>query len=177
MLGSGRTCDLSLRSGLNSPSITTAGDTLHTPQNTHTPSLPVWRIAKRPGAIPQSCWHPALPASQGTGGFGVVHKGRIKHSNDTIAVKICLCQDSDMVASFKREVKMLSSLRHEHIVLFRGACVDLPHLCIVTELMSQGNLYNLLHDEDMDMPWKLRVRWVRDIARGLPKRAAGGRAG
>uniref|UniRef100_A0A7S1ILY5 Protein kinase domain-containing protein n=1 Tax=Eutreptiella gymnastica TaxID=73025 RepID=A0A7S1ILY5_9EUGL len=108
-----------------------------------------------------------LSEQLGAGGFGTVHKGRLKKSNDTIAVKICLCQDSDMVASFKREVKMLSSMRHEHIVLFRGACIDVPNLCIVTELMCRGNLYNLLHDDDMDMPWKLRMRWTRDIARGM----------
>eukprot|EP00667_Euglena_gracilis_P005324 EG_transcript_5354 len=105
--------------------------------------------------------------SLGSGGFGTVYRGRLKYSGDVIAVKICLCQDNDMVAAFKREVKMLSSLRHEHIVLFRGACIDIPHMCIVTELMCRGNLYNILHDEDMDMSWKLRVRWARDIARGM----------
>ena len=46
------------------------------------------------------------------------------------------CHPCFQVASFKREVKMLSSMRHEHIVLFRGACIDIPNLCIVTEVLA-----------------------------------------
>eukprot|EP00669_Euglena_mutabilis_P000628 TRINITY_DN10853_c0_g1_i1.p1 TRINITY_DN10853_c0_g1~~TRINITY_DN10853_c0_g1_i1.p1 ORF type:complete len:219 (-),score=72.49 TRINITY_DN10853_c0_g1_i1:39-695(-) len=103
----------------------------------------------------------------GAGGFGTVYKGRLRHSQDLVAVKVCLCQDADVVAAFRREVRLLSALRHEHIVLFRGACVDLPHLCIVTELMCRGNLYTLLHDDDKDMDWRLRLRWARDIVRGM----------
>eukprot|EP00992_Anisonema_acinus_P009446 TRINITY_DN5665_c0_g1_i2.p1 TRINITY_DN5665_c0_g1~~TRINITY_DN5665_c0_g1_i2.p1 ORF type:complete len:233 (+),score=42.60 TRINITY_DN5665_c0_g1_i2:1017-1715(+) len=78
-----------------------------------------------------------------------------------------MCQDAEMVASFRREVRLLSSLTHPHIVLFKGACVDPPHLCIVTELMNGGNLYTLLQDEDVDLEWGLRLRWARDVARGM----------
>jgi len=45
---------------------------------------------------------------------------------------------TDVVAAFRREVRLLSALRHEHIVLFRGACVDLPHLCIVPGVRKGG---------------------------------------
>eukprot|EP01006_Ploeotia_vitrea_P054087 TRINITY_DN67848_c7_g3_i1.p1 TRINITY_DN67848_c7_g3~~TRINITY_DN67848_c7_g3_i1.p1 ORF type:complete len:502 (-),score=3.39 TRINITY_DN67848_c7_g3_i1:477-1982(-) len=104
--------------------------------------------------------------SLGSGGFGTVYKGKIKQSGDVVAVKKCLCQDSAMLSAFKKEVKLLASFRHEQIVLFRGACLELPNLCIITELMAGGNLYNLLHTSQ-PLPWKLRMRWSRDIARGM----------
>ena len=56
------------------------------------------------------------------------------------------------------QVKLLSSFRHEQIVLFRGACLELPNLCIITELMSGGNLYNLLHSSET-LAWKLRLQY------------------
>eukprot|EP00906_Rhabdomonas_costata_P035991 RCo050532 len=103
----------------------------------------------------------------GSGSFGTVFRGRMKRSKDLVAFKVFAVQDADMVASFRREVKMLSTLRHEHIVVFRGACIEIPHMCIVTEYMSQGNLYTKLHNEEETLPWSLLIRWVRDIARGM----------
>uniref|UniRef100_A0A7S4LH93 Protein kinase domain-containing protein n=1 Tax=Eutreptiella gymnastica TaxID=73025 RepID=A0A7S4LH93_9EUGL len=102
----------------------------------------------------------------GSGGFGTVYRGKLKQSSDTVAIKKIFCQDSSMLNSFRKEVKLLSSFRHEQIVLFRGACLELPNLCIITELMSGGNLYNLLHSSET-LAWKLRLQWVRDISRGM----------
>ena len=37
--------------------------------------------------------------------------------------------------------------RHPHIVLFMGCCSKLPDVCIVTEFMPKGSLFDVLHDE------------------------------
>ena len=53
--------------------------------------------------------------------------------------------DEGQLEAFKREVQVLSALRHPHIVRLLGACLVLPHLCIVQELATGGSLYDKLH--------------------------------
>ena len=43
------------------------------------------------------------------------------------------------------EIEMLNRLRHPNIVLLMGICSKPPNLCIITELLPRGSLYNLLH--------------------------------
>ena len=37
------------------------------------------------------------------------------------------------------------SLRHPHLIGFRGACTAWPHICIVAELAPRGSLHDALH--------------------------------
>ena len=53
--------------------------------------------------------------------------------------------DEAQLDAFRREVQVLSALRHPHIVRLLGACLVLPHLCIVEELAMGGSLYDMLH--------------------------------
>ncbi len=65
-----------------------------------------------------------------------------------VAVKIMQSAglgDEGQLDAFRREVQVLSALRHPHIVRLLGACLVLPHLCIVEELATGGSLYDKLH--------------------------------
>ena len=63
--------------------------------------------------------------------------------------------------------------RHPNIVLFLGAVVDAPSMCIVTELMKRGNLHSILHDYDNVVRetvadnGRLRLQMATDCARGM----------
>lgn len=43
------------------------------------------------------------------------------------------------------EINMLAVLRHPNIVLLMGIVPKPPTLCIVTESVSRGDLYNMMH--------------------------------
>ena len=47
--------------------------------------------------------------------------------------------------AFKREVAVLSRLRHPCVVRLLGACLAPPDLCIVEELVEGGSLHSYLH--------------------------------
>ena len=84
------------------------------------------------------------PWSLGSGGFGEVFKG-LRDGVDEVAVKrmkISNCTPS-VIAQFKAEIDLISKLRHRHIVQFYGACIQPPHLSMVTELMS-NDLFSVL---------------------------------
>lgn len=44
----------------------------------------------------------------------------------------------------KHEINVLKQLRHENIVRFVGVCTSVRHLCIVTELCENGDLYDYM---------------------------------
>ena len=69
-----------------------------------------------------------------------------KWQGHTVAVKVLLsgCQGAEL-SSFRREVLVLSSLRHEHIICLLAACLAPPNVFLVEELALGGTLYDRLH--------------------------------
>ncbi|XP_026429174.1 LEAF RUST 10 DISEASE-RESISTANCE LOCUS RECEPTOR-LIKE PROTEIN KINASE-like 1.4 [Papaver somniferum] len=75
------------------------------------------------------------------------------------------CSD-DLLQSFRQEVFLMKKLRHPNLLLFMGA-VTSPHLCIVTQFLPRGSLFQLLHHSTCKIDWRRRVLMALDIARGM----------
>ncbi|PON36339.1 Serine/threonine protein kinase [Parasponia andersonii] len=105
----------------------------------------------------------------GAGSFGTVHRADW-HGSD-VAVKILMEQDfhPERLNEFLREVAIMKRLRHPNIVLFMGAVTQPPNLSIVTEYLSRGSLYRLLHKpgarEILDE--RRRLNMAYDVAKGM----------
>ncbi|XP_055807072.1 serine/threonine-protein kinase CTR1-like isoform X2 [Solanum dulcamara] len=105
----------------------------------------------------------------GAGSFGTVHRGDW-HGSD-VAVKILMEQDfhAERFKEFLREVAIMKRLRHPNIVLFMGAVIQPPNLSIVTEYLSRGSLFRLLHKpgarEVLDE--RKRLCMAYDVANGM----------
>uniref|UniRef100_A0A8C4S515 Serine/threonine-protein kinase TNNI3K n=1 Tax=Erpetoichthys calabaricus TaxID=27687 RepID=A0A8C4S515_ERPCA len=106
----------------------------------------------------------------GSGSFGKVYKGRCR--NKIVAIKryrantYCSKSDVDM---FCREVSILCQLNHPCVIQFVGACLDDPsQFAIVTQYVSGGSLFSLLHEQKriIDLQSKLiiaidvNLRWM-----------------
>ncbi|KAI3960055.1 hypothetical protein MKW98_016779 [Papaver atlanticum] len=74
-----------------------------------------------------------------------------------------------MQHSFRQEVLLMKRLRHPNVVLFMGAVTSPPHLCIVTEFLPRGSLFQLLrrHSTATTLNWRRRILMALDIARGM----------
>eukprot|EP01063_Lacrimia_lanifica_P039680 TRINITY_DN877_c0_g1_i1.p1 TRINITY_DN877_c0_g1~~TRINITY_DN877_c0_g1_i1.p1 ORF type:complete len:539 (+),score=170.75 TRINITY_DN877_c0_g1_i1:96-1712(+) len=108
-----------------------------------------------------------IGATLGTGGFGNVHKATLRATGDHIACKIIQCGNEAQLRSYKQELVLMSRFRHENIVLFLGAVLDLPQLCILTELMK-WNLFDRLRSlPSVPIPWPTRLKWCRDISKAM----------
>ncbi|XP_027366227.1 serine/threonine-protein kinase CTR1-like isoform X1 [Abrus precatorius] len=105
----------------------------------------------------------------GSGSFGTVH--RAEWNGSDVAVKILMEQDfhAERFKEFLREVAIMKRLRHPNIVLFMGAVTQPPNLSIVTEYLSRGSLYRLLHrsgaKEGLDE--RRRLGMAYDVAKGM----------
>jgi len=58
----------------------------------------------------------------------------------------------------------LTQLNHPNIVQLMGLCIGMDDLYIITEYVKGGNLHSKLEDKSIDLPWKLRVSILRDVA-------------
>lgn len=85
----------------------------------------------------------------GSGGYGAVCAARWRGVD--VAVKSLYSLGGtgssalEGLGDFLREVAILSRLRHPHVVMLLGVCVDAGHQAIVTEFMKRGSLCEVLH--------------------------------
>ncbi|KAI5668851.1 hypothetical protein M9H77_18704 [Catharanthus roseus] len=102
-----------------------------------------------------------------TGSNGDLYKGTY-HSQD-VAIKVLKAEhlNANMQREFAQEVYILRRVRHKNVVQFIGACTRPPLLCIVTEYMSGGSVYDFLHKKKgvLKLPSVLKV--AIDVARGM----------
>jgi class 3 adenylate cyclase/tRNA A-37 threonylcarbamoyl transferase component Bud32 len=106
-------------------------------------------------------------AHVGQGSYGFVSQGRWKGVD--VAVKRFVKQrlDEDTMLRFREEAALLAELRHPNVVLFIGACVRSPNICIVTEWIPKGSLRDVLADGSVKLSWATRLNVVKGIALGL----------
>ncbi|CAG0913664.1 unnamed protein product [Notodromas monacha] len=107
--------------------------------------------------------------SIGSGSFGKVVKG--KYKGRTVAIKrykassFCAKSDVDM---FCREVSILGALNSPYVIKFVGACLDDPsQFAIVTEYVSGGSLFGVLHEQKRALDIMTKLDVALDVARGM----------
>jgi serine/threonine protein kinase len=110
-------------------------------------------------AARQAPWHIAwselkLGALLGAGSFGQVFQGVFR--GKTVAIKTltpALAQSAAAMGDFVKELTLMSAMRHPHCVLFLGACLEAPNICIVMEFCAKGSLHSVLHDKSMHLDY------------------------
>jgi serine/threonine protein kinase len=103
----------------------------------------------------------------GTGSFGEVYKGKLR-SVEVAVKKLTLKKlDEKKMEAFRKEVGIMSKLRHPNVLLFMGACLEPGNLMIVTELMSQGSVYDLLHKHPEQLTFRKKMEIARGAAKGM----------
>lgn len=105
----------------------------------------------------------------GVGAFGEVFRARLWGTE--VAMKTLKTEqfknEDALVEDLKKEVSILSQLRHPNVVLYIGACTTPPNVCIMTEWCSRGSLYDVLHDYSIHLNAKLVIDLAMGIAQGM----------
>ncbi|XP_076894951.1 serine/threonine-protein kinase STY46-like [Bidens hawaiensis] len=118
----------------------------------------VWEIDSR---------HLILDHRVASGSYGDLYKGTYR--SQEVAIKILKTErvNTDLQKEFAQEVYILRKVRHKNVVQFIGACTKPPSLCIVTEFMSGGSVYDYLHKQrgTFKLPTLLKVSI--DISKGM----------
>jgi len=103
------------------------------------------------------------------GGLGVLYKGVWRGCE--VAVKRPVdprsAMDPELKEDFRREVDILSEVRHPNVVLLMGACQRGTNLCIVLEWCQGGSLFDVVHRRQSDLPKEQRLRLATGAMAGL----------
>lgn len=101
------------------------------------------------------------------GGMGVVYRGRCIHSNQTVALKLL---PDDVTPNcwkrFERELKVLKTLRHPHIVYCYGGLCENQRRYYAMEYVENGTLRDLLSRRGL-LNWDEAVTFGLQICSAL----------
>ncbi|XP_040995882.1 serine/threonine-protein kinase STY46-like isoform X2 [Juglans microcarpa x Juglans regia] len=102
-----------------------------------------------------------------SGSCGDLYRG--VYLSEDVAVKILRSEhlNDALEDEFSQEVAILREVRHKNVVRFIGACTKPPHLCIVTEYMPGGSLYDYLHKNHNILELPQLLEFAIDISMGM----------
>ncbi|OQR82129.1 kinase [Thraustotheca clavata] len=103
----------------------------------------------------------------GAGAQGTVYK--TSYFGTQVAIKLSSNINADNSAPIVQEIKMLKSLRHPKLVEFMGFSLDPTNkICIVTEFLGGGSLFELLHKPAQSLTWRDNLlQYAIDICEGM----------
>ena len=99
----------------------------------------------------------------GKGGTASVY--RAKYQNKEVAFK--LFHEGTNIQEWRHEVLVMSLVSHPNLVYLYGAGVEAHCPFIVMEIVSKGELYEVLHVSTDPVSPQDQLNWCLDIARGM----------
>uniref|UniRef100_A0A803LG91 non-specific serine/threonine protein kinase n=1 Tax=Chenopodium quinoa TaxID=63459 RepID=A0A803LG91_CHEQI len=101
------------------------------------------------------------------GSYGDLYKGT--YCSQDVAIKVLKPErlNTDLQKEFGQEVYIMRKVRHKNVVQFIGACTKPPSLCIVTEFMSGGSVYDYLHKHKGTFKLPSLLKVAIDVSKGM----------
>uniref|UniRef100_A0A672NYX6 non-specific serine/threonine protein kinase n=1 Tax=Sinocyclocheilus grahami TaxID=75366 RepID=A0A672NYX6_SINGR len=102
----------------------------------------------------------------GKGFFGQAIKVTHKATGEVMVMKELIRCDEETQKTFLKEVKVMRSLDHPHVLKFIGVLYKDKRLNLITEFIEGGTLKDFIRDTD-SFPWEQRVSFAKSIASGM----------
>ncbi|XP_063512381.1 kinase suppressor of Ras 1 isoform X4 [Pongo pygmaeus] len=102
----------------------------------------------------------------GQGRWGRVHRGRW-HGEVAIRLLEMDGHNQDHLKLFKKEVMNYRQTRHENVVLFMGACMNPPHLAIITSFCKGRTLHSFVRDPKTSLDINKTRQIAQEIIKGM----------
>ncbi|XP_063259000.1 kinase suppressor of Ras 1 [Prinia subflava] len=102
----------------------------------------------------------------GQGRWGKVYKGKW-HGEVAIRLLEIDGNNQDHLKLFKKEVMNYRQTRHENVVLFMGACMNPPHLAIITSFCKGRTLHSFVRDPKISLDINKTRQIAQEIIKGM----------
>ncbi|KAM0967580.1 hypothetical protein FF1_016098 [Malus domestica] len=101
-----------------------------------------------------------------SGSNGDLYQG--SYCGRDVAIKVLSTERlNETMKEFTQEVYIMRKVRHKNVVQFIGACTKPPKLCIITEFLSGGSMYDFLHKQRGVLSLLSLLRVAIDVSRGM----------
>ncbi|XP_022772603.1 serine/threonine-protein kinase STY8-like isoform X2 [Durio zibethinus] len=102
-----------------------------------------------------------------SGSYGDLYMGTF--CGQDVAIKVLRTEhlNENLRREFIQEVNIMRKIRHKNVVQFIGACTRSPSLCILTEFMSGGSMYDLLHKQKSGFKLPFLLKVAIDVSNGM----------
>ncbi|KAL5019050.1 hypothetical protein ScPMuIL_004772 [Solemya velum] len=84
-----------------------------------------------------------------------------------VAIKHLLKKNIEINRTLKKQLQLRKELNNDNINRFIGACVEPPHLYIVTQYTSRGSLEDILQNKDVHLDDMFIASLVADLIKGM----------
>ncbi|XP_057736833.1 LRR receptor-like serine/threonine-protein kinase FEI 1 [Arachis stenosperma] len=102
----------------------------------------------------------------GVGGFGTVYKLAMDDGN-VFALKRIVKLNEGFDRFFERELEILGSIKHRHLVNLRGYCNSPTSKLLIYDYLPGGSLDEALHEKSEQLDWDARLNIIIGAAKGL----------
>lgn len=101
------------------------------------------------------------------GSFGEVYLAKLRGQD--VSVKRCILrQDGSMTKeqlhNLEREINTYHALDNPFIVKYIGCVLEHPHLAVVTEYLPNGNVFDLLYLQKVNLPAHIRLKMAHQVS-------------
>ena len=103
------------------------------------------------------------PIGEGQCSCGVVNRGKWREHD--VAIKVLPYVNERVFADFVHEVDVMEALHSDYLVPFYGGAITADRMCLVTQLMHNGNLSQFLTHYQLS-PY-MKIRLAHDVASGM----------
>ncbi|XP_020535437.1 serine/threonine-protein kinase STY8 isoform X2 [Jatropha curcas] len=102
-----------------------------------------------------------------SGSYGDLYKGTF--CSQDVAIKVFRTEhlNDKLRREFAQEIFIMRRVRHKNVVQFIGACTRPPSLCIVTEFMHGGSMFDFLHKQKQSFNFQSLLRVAIDVSKGM----------
>ncbi|XP_028411318.1 kinase suppressor of Ras 2-like [Dendronephthya gigantea] len=100
----------------------------------------------------------------GVGPNGPVYRGRW---HGDVMIHTRRASQREEVEEFRKEIFLLSMIRHENVMLFMGACLEPPNLAVVVSLRKCLSIHNHLHCQESRWSMATRLNIMLQVAQGM----------